>query len=83
MAAKLPDAMVAAGKALDVAAATQLIGLKPRAFYLNDAGQKATPQDYVLAGLHTMRAANPTYFNADEVAASNAWLSQNGWKVPA
>lgn len=83
MTPKISAEMIAAGHALDVAAAAQIIGLKPRPFYLNDAGQKATPQDYVLAGLHSMRVANSAVFSVAEGLASRQWLLGNGWNVPA
>ncbi len=83
MALRLPNEMVAAGKALDVDAATKLINLGPRPFYLNDAGQKVTPEIYVLAGLHTMRAVNADQFTPEETQESRDWLNANGWNIPA
>jgi len=80
---KLSAEMIAAGKALDVAAASKLIQLAPKAFYLNNNRAQVTPQVYVLAGLHTMRVANPNYFTVADVLASKKWLAANGWNVPA
>jgi hypothetical protein len=76
------DEYYALAKAMDVdAALARLQGSIPRQ-PRNAFGQLVTPRDWVTAGLHTVRACYPGS-SPEEVEAAKAWLTENGWTLPA
>ncbi len=78
-------ALIEYAKTLDapnaLAAYASIVPRVPR----NALGALATQQQWALAGLHSIRAnpVNAANFTADDIAASSAWLEQNGWVLPA
>jgi hypothetical protein len=77
------QAEVEAAKTLDVEAAKKAWPLKPRQWYKTPTGANVGFDAYLLAGMHTLRAARRDIFTANESDASMAWLKANAWPIPA
>lgn len=71
-----------AAATLDIAAAKKAYPYPPKSAYVNAKGRPITFDDYILSGLHTLRAGRPDMFTADQTESSREWLTANNYPVP-